>query len=247
MKRLLLSLLVCSAAFISANSSNDKEVMSRDSFEINMVVPVHIKSDWKWINRYSEEIAGLKKRDLAVKDFTCDVLFVGSSSIRMWTTLQEDMAPLKVVNRGYGGATVRDLLYNYKDVFSKYKPRKIVFYCDNDISGWKDADLTVAQTFDIYRAFMEKVNKDYPGVPVYFLSLKFSKSRWELRDKQRMLNILMEEYASLNPNVTYVEVSSSFVDGNGQIIDEYFREDNLHLSKKGYEVWTSKLKPLLLK
>lgn len=220
---------------------------AKETYEIKRELKLELLSDVQWINRFYKDMNVFKEKDKEVKNFLCDVLFIGSSSIRMWDTLKEDMAPLKVVNRGYGGATVRDMFYNYNTIFSKYKPRKIVFYCDNDISCGQGMDLTTLQTLDLYRAFFQTVVADYPGVPVYFLSIKYCKSRWALKEEEYILNTLMKEYAEQTPDMYFVDVSSGFLDAEGQLIDDYFKEDNLHLNKKGYEVWTNRLKPLLVK
>lgn len=217
-----------------------------DSTEIVEKLCINIKSQTEWLKRYSSDMEGFRLKDNSVKDFNCDVLFVGSSSIRLWPELMYSMSPLKVVNRGYGGATMRDLFFNYETVFSSYMPRTIVFYCDNDICGWKEGDLTVGEVFDLYRVFLNKVHKNYPKASIYFLSIKHSESRANLRDKQRALNILMQEFAKLTPFLTYLDVCSPLLDDKGNVRPELYQGDKLHLNKEGYSIWVKILKPILL-
>lgn len=217
-----------------------------DSIEIQKTLSVRNKSQVQWLTRYEDEMKAFRQKDASVTDFHCDVLFVGSSSIRLWPELPQSMSPLKVVNRGYGGATLRDLFFNYHTVFSAYRPKAIVFYCDNDICGWEEGDLTVGEVFDLYRVFLNQVHEDYPQTPIYFLSIKHSLSRKNLREKQHILNVLMEEFAGLTPYLTYVDVCTPLLDEGGNVRDELFQDDHLHLNKDGYARWVKVLKPLLL-
>lgn len=217
-----------------------------DSIEIQKTLSVRNKSQVQWLTRYEDEMKAFRQKDASVTDFHCDVLFVGSLSIRLWPELPQSMSPLKVVNRGYGGATLRDLFFNYHTVFSAYRPKAIVFYCDNDICGWEEGDLTVGEVFDLYRVFLNQVHEDYPQTPIYFLSIKHSLSRKNLREKQHILNVLMEEFAGLTPYLTYVDVCTPLLDEGGNVRDELFQDDHLHLNKDGYARWVKVLKPLLL-
>ncbi len=207
---------------------------------------MRISSDLEWIRRFEEsDLIGLEERDNSQADPVCDVLFFGSSSIRLWESLAEDMAPLKVVNRGYGGATVRDIMYNYERVFSAYQPRKLVFYCDNEISGG-DKDVTVGENYDLYRILFNRIREDYPEVPLYFLSAKYSRTRAGLREQQRMVNWLMREYALHTPGIFFVDVTTPLLLEDGEVNDQLYLEDRLHITREGYRKWTAVLKPLLL-
>lgn len=220
-------------------------VSAQQRFIIDRSPEVKIETDMEWIRRFEADMEKFRQHDRSVTDFSCDVLFFGSSSIRLWSTLAEDMAPLKVVNRGYGGASVRDLLYNYHDVLSAYSPKKIVFYCDNDISGG-DHDVTVGELYDLYRILFDQLRRDYLDVPVFFLSGKYSHARKALRSTQQLVNELVRMYAEKSDQVTYVEVASLLLKENGEVDSTLFLDDNLHITHEGYLRWTAVLKPLLL-
>lgn len=251
-KPVLITLLFISGSVSIGNAFNasvdTQQVVEQrnDSIEIQKTLSVKNKSQIQWLNRFENEMKAFREKDASVTDFRCDVLFVGSSSIRLWPELSQSMSPLKVVNRGYGGATLRDLFFNYNTVFSAYRPKAIVFYCDNDICGWKEGDLTVEEVFDLYRAFLNQVHENYPQIPIYFLSIKHSLSRKSLREKQHILNVLMEEFAGLTPYLTYVDVCTPLLDEKGNVRNELFQNDNLHLNKDGYARWVKVLKPILL-
>ena len=126
-----------------------------------------------------------------------------------------------------------------------YKPEAFVVFCDNDIAGNAN-DLTTGEVLDHYRILFQRLDQDYPGTPVFFLSWKYSGLRAGLRDKQRIVNHLIEEYAGISDQVTFVDVNSLLLDKDGDVNPELFENDNLHINRDGYLLWTSVLKPKLM-
>ena len=216
----------------------------RDVYHISASLPVDYTEDMEWVLRYDKNDVEELRQRAATEDKECDVLFFGSSSIRLWKSLQEDMAPLKVVNRGYGGAMLRDIHYNYETVLAEYRPKAFVFYCDNDLGGF-DRDLKPTQLFDLYRLLVERLKADYPDCPIYILSIKFNENRVAKREDHRLFNTLMEDYAKWADGVTFVDVNSPLLRADGSVDNGYFESDLLHVNRKGYAVWTSVLKPML--
>lgn len=215
-------------------------------YHIEGCIPVTRDADMKWITRFEDQVMLLDEKAAADQDKDIDVMFFGSSSIRLWKGLDEMMAPLKVVNRGYGGATVRDIHYNYSRVMADYRPKAFVIFCDNDICGWKEGDLSVGEVFDHYRMLFQRLEKDYPETPVFFLSWKYSELRAGLRDKQKLVNDIIRDFAETSRQVTFVDVNSLLLDEDGNVNPGLFESDNLHINRDGYLLWTSVLKPLLL-
>ena len=215
------------------------------SVAINGNVPVSGVWDAGWLHRYAADVEELAAKAAADTRKDIDVLFFGSSSIRLWNGLEEMMAPLSVVNRGYGGATVRDILVNYDKLMAHYSPKAFVVFCDNDICG-NEVDLTVSGVLDHYRLLFNRLDQDYPGVPVFFLSWKYSGLRAFMRDTQKLVNDVMADYASSSNQVTFVDVNATLLQPDGDINQSLFESDNLHINRDGYLLWTSVLKPLLL-
>ena len=152
MKGILFILSVLFAVSCANNQTTEAQPAEQSSvYTINSSLPVTKQCDMEWILRYEDKhIKTLRERAVS-EPSDCDVMFFGSSSIRLWKSLKEDFAPLTVVNRGYGGATLRDLHYNYNTVMAHYKPKAFVFYCDNDLRTKPEIDITVGELFDLVR------------------------------------------------------------------------------------------------
>lgn len=246
---LFVAVMVLCAVGCSVPKSLDVGAVERcdggDVYHITSSLPVDYADSMEWILRYDKSDVEELRQRAKTENKECDVLFFGSSSIRLWSSLQEDMAPLKVVNRGYGGAQLRDIHFNYETVLADYRPRAVVFYCDNDLGGFGH-DLYPTQLFDLYRLLFERLRSDYPDAPIYVLSIKFNESRAKLREEHRLFNALMEDYARHATGVTFVDVNTPLLSADGEVDNGYFEADLLHVNSRGYEVWTSVLKPLLL-
>ena len=243
---------LCVSLVSCVNRSENSSVVSgyavsEDSVSvaINGNVPVSGVWDAGWLHRYAADVEELAAKAAADPRKDIDVLFFGSSSIRLWNGLEEMMTPLSVVNRGYGGATVRDILVNYDKLMAHYNPKAFVVFCDNDICG-NEVDLTLSGVLDHYRLLFNRLDQDYPGVPVFFLSWKYSGLRAFMRDTQKLVNDVMADYASSSEQVTFVDVNTTLLQPDGDINQSLFESDNLHINRDGYLLWTSVLKPQLL-
>lgn len=247
MKRIMIIIagLLLITACASNGSQNTADIENSATYVIEGSIPIVKESEAEWIKRYEDYIMTLVEKSDADTEKDIDVLFFGSSSIRLWKDLDEMMYPLKVVNRGYGGASIRDIHYNYDRVLADYNPKAFVIFCDNDICG-NENDLTVGEVYDHYRLLFQRLEKDYPGIPVFFLSWKYSELRAGLRDKQQLVNGVMKDFAAKSTQVTFVDVNSTLLKEDGDVNSELFESDNLHINRDGYLLWTSVLKPQLL-
>jgi lysophospholipase L1-like esterase len=247
MKRIMIIiagfLLITACASNGSRNTADKENSATYVFEGN--IPVVKESETEWIKRYEDYIMTLVEKSDADTEKDIDVLFFGSSSIRLWKDLDEMMSPLKVVNRGYGGASIRDIHYNYDRVLADYNPKAFVIFCDNDICG-NENDLTVGEVYDHYRLLFQRLEKDYPGIPVFFLSWKYSELTAGLRDKQQLVIGVMKDFAAKSTQVTFADVNSTLLKEDGDVNPKLFEGDNLHINRDGYLLWTSVLKPQLI-
>ncbi len=191
--------------------------------------------------RFRDEITGFVQWD-AKNSFPPEaILFTGSSSIRMWQT-KLAFPQYPVINRGFGGAHISDVVYYYDQVIRKYHPTIIVFYAgDNDIADGKP----VEQVFTDYKALLDLIENDNPEVKFVYLPVKPSISRWYYWDAMRDLNELIKKYNRQHKNLYYLDTALPLLDTSGKPDKKYFLDDGPHLSPAGYSRWESFLIPLL--
>jgi len=193
-------------------------------------------------DRWRAEIDALVANDLAQPPPKHAVLFVGSSSIRLWTTLAADFPGVPVINRGFGGSMIADTTQHADRIVVPYRPRLIVLYAgDNDI----DAGRTPDQVLIDFAAFVARVRNDLPDAAIAFVSIKPSVARVRLWPQMREANAAIAGWAATQRRVHYVDVATKMLDGAGRPRPELLREDGLHMNAAGYAIWTDALKPLL--
>ena len=167
------------------------------------------------------------------------VLFIGSSSIRLWDALAADFPGVTVINRGFGGSEIRDSTWYADRIVIPYQPRKIVLYAgDNDLSNGR----TPEQVRDDVRAFVNRVRRELPDVQIAYIANKPSPARAHLLDAQRQANALIQADAR-RLRVEYIDVFTPMLDALGQSRTDLFVEDRLHMNRKGYELWRDVLAP----
>jgi lysophospholipase L1-like esterase len=168
------------------------------------------------------------------------MLFVGSSSIRMWSTATA-FPGRPIINRGFGGSELSDVIHFYDQVVRPYQPSAIFLYAgDNDVAGGKGAD----QVFDDYKQFVTLVQAGLPDSKLFFISIKPSLSRWSLWPTMQDANDKIREYTLKHPNLGYIDLASPLLNDTGKPMD-VFIEDGLHLNAKGYALWQQALAPYL--
>ena len=171
------------------------------------------------------------------------ILFTGSSSIRMWNSLQSDFPNYNIVNRGFGGSQTSDLIYYFDQLILPYHPKKIFIYeGDNDISTGKSTEQILVGMDSLITMIRQKVS---PTVPVYIISPKPSISRWHLKDKYVDFNNQMSKLASTKKEVYFIDVWTPALDNDGTVFKDIFLEDGLHMNAKGYAIWAKVLRKYL--
>lgn len=238
MKRILLLLFLLVTTFASAQIATPTTL-------IKTVIPFEQRDETSWITRYQKDITNYQKENKRLKDLSCDVLFLGSSSINLWDTIYEDFAPLKLIRRSYGGATLRDMIYNYNTIAKGYTPKSILLYVENDLGNHKEG-VNAVKCFDLFRIFIDKLKKDYPNTPLIVVSLKPSQHKADQLKDQLLVNALLEENATAQ-GYTYVDITKVMYDEADNLRTDIFKKDNLHMNAEGYKLWTAILKPLLIK
>jgi lysophospholipase L1-like esterase len=191
--------------------------------------------------RFENEIAAFEKWDHQNAVPQDCILFVGSSTIRLWPTA-DAFPDLPVINRGFGGSTIPDVNYFADRIVFKYRPRTIVFYAgDNDIAAGHSPDKVVAN----YEKFAASVHSKLPDTKLIYLAIKPSPLRWKMWPQSEAVNTRVKELVNKNSHDRYVDTAPAMLGSDGQPRKELFRDDGLHMNPKGYEAWNAILAPIL--
>lgn len=217
-----------------------------DSIRIQGFIPISRSDEAKWMQRLSGDMQRLTQEKNQLTDLTCDVLVIGSSSARMWNSIATDLAPLKVINRAYGGSTIRDNIYNYTDVTRGYQPKMILLYVENDLAGNK-ASISPGECYDLFRLYEQLIHRDFPEATLFILSFKPSPSRAGQLQDQLIINRLLKDYADQTDKVEYIDITKGMYDAQGVLRTDIFLDDKLHMNQLGYDAWTKEVRPALLR
>ena len=191
-------------------------------------------------DKWAKEMAAFEEQDR--KDPALGgIVFVGSSSIRLWD-LEKSFPEMPVLNRGFGGSEIPDAVSHADLLVIRHKPRTVIFYAgDNDIANGHSPQ----QVFDDYKAFVTKVRAALPETRIAFIGIKPSLQRWALIDKIRAANGLVRTFAETDDRLGYVDVDGPMLGWDEKPRKELFVADGLHMTPKGYEIWTALVRPFL--
>lgn len=184
---------------------------------------------------FEDEIINLEQK---VKDWTNNenlIVFYGSSSLRLWSTLEIDLAPLNTLNLGFGGSSFGYCLYYFDRIFQEaIMPSRVVIYAgDNDIGRGLDPKVILHR----FRKLTDKIREKYPKVKLTFVTIKPSPERNHLQEYTRKTNNLIRKELLAIPRSDMINVFDSMLDENGLARPELYQEDQLHLNAHGYRIW----------
>jgi Lysophospholipase L1 and related esterases len=192
------------------------------------------------------DIQNFKKQDSIHFPAKNQILFVGSSSFTKWTDVQNYFPGYKIINRGFGGSSLPDVIRYADDIIFPYYPKQILIYCgDNDLAA---SDTVSATTVFIrFRQLFTLIRKRLPAASIVFVSIKPSPSRQHLMAKMDAANKMIKKYLAKQPHTGFVDVYHKMLKPDGNPIDDIFIEDKLHMNAKGYAIWKKAIRPYLIK
>ena len=190
-------------------------------------------------SRWEKDIAAFETADQTNAPPKNAVLFVGSSSIRLWNTLATDFEGVQVIQRGFGGSQMEDVLAFTDRIVLPYEPRSILVYeGDNDIASGKSPE----QILRDYQMFVARVQPKLPRTRIGYIAIKPSLKRWHLVDQIRAANGLIRDYSARDDRLEFIDIFTPMLGSDGTPRKELFIEDGLHMNEKGYRVWTEVIK-----
>jgi lysophospholipase L1-like esterase len=173
------------------------------------------------------------------------VLFIGSSSFTFWKDVQQAFPAFPILNRGFGGSSLTDLIHFAPQVIFAYTPRQIIIYCgENDLAATPPAGPKVV--LKRFRQLFNMIRNRWPEMPIVYVSIKPSPSRWQLEPQFVEANRRISAFLSNKKKAVFLDVHTAMLDSRGEARPELYINDRLHMNAKGYAIWQNLLAPLLL-
>jgi len=192
---------------------------------------------------YEDDIKRLEKERVK-RGYDPEIIFYGSSTIRMWDSLPTDFPQAEIANLGFGGSTLAACVWFFSRLMVDYQPEAIFVYAgDNDLGDGRHPE----EVLIFFQQLAVEVTNRFGDLPCYFISLKPSLARWHMAEQFKYANNLIEsEIIKKNHNWTFIDVFKKMLDKSGQPLPELYMEDGLHLSEKGYALWKEIVNPFLI-
>jgi lysophospholipase L1-like esterase len=193
-----------------------------------------------------QDIVSFKKKDSAQMPPTNAILFVGSSSFTKWQDVQNYFPGYTIVNRGFGGSILLDVIRYTYDIIIPYHPKQVVIYCgENDLAS---ADsIPVVEVVNRFKTLFSMIRTNLPEANITFVSIKPSPVRASIQGKVINANGQIKSFIAAQKNANFINVYEPMLDANGQMREELYVGDRLHMKPAGYAIWQKAILPYLLK
>jgi len=193
---------------------------------------------------FYNDIQAFKHADSLNKPAGNEILFIGSSSFTYWQDVQNYFPGKPIINRGFGGSSLPDVIRYANDIIFSYHPKQIVVYCgENDIAS--SDTITAAIVLQRFQTLFSMIRKQMPEVPLVYISIKPSPSRKRFMPVMEEANSSIKKFLRKQRNTAFVDVYHKMLNKDGSIKEELFKDDQLHMKANGYAIWQKALAPLL--
>lgn len=194
--------------------------------------------------RFQNDIQTIREYDKIYAPPKDPILFIGSSSFRLWGNLERTFAEFDVLNRGIGGSVINDISFYIDNLVTPYQPRQIFIYVgENDIANEASTETVLKDTQHLLALIRERS----PNTPIVYIAIKPSPSREKYLLKVKAANERISDYLATQKNMSFIDVYSLMLTPDGKSRPELFLSDRLHLNQLGYDIWIKEIKPQLLK
>jgi lysophospholipase L1-like esterase len=190
------------------------------------------------------EIQQFKKQDSASFPPKNAILFVGSSSFRKWQDVQSYFPGRTIINRGFGGSVLPDVIRYANDIIIPYHPKQVLVYCgDNDLAS--SDTITPEIVTRRFKQLFNIIRSKLPAVTITYVSIKPSPSRYKLMSRMTETNMMIRKFLKSQKNTSFIDVFHPMLQANGKPIPAIFLADSLHMNEKGYAIWKKAIEPKL--
>lgn len=193
-----------------------------------------------------QDIVAFKKKDSVKAAPSNAILFVGSSSFTMWKNVGDQFPGYTIINRGFGGSTLTDVIKYTYDIILPYQPKQVVIYCgENDLAT---ADSVSAdEAVNRFKTLFGMIRTNLPKANICFISMKPSPSRAHLQNKMKAANTSIKKFIANQKNAAFIDIYGAMLDHKGQMRPALFLNDQLHMKPEGYAIWQKAILPYLIK
>lgn len=223
----------------SAERATEQNLVAERQRDTEPSVVAEFETDAR--KRWEPKIQELEALDRSEQHPADSVLFVGSSSIRLWVSIEEDMAPYHPIRRGYGGARYSDLAVFADRLISPHQCKAVVIFVANDVSGGKN-DRTPEEVGLMVQNILRTTREQKKVTPVFLIEVTPTRARFDSWNKIREVNAAIREICLTTPNTYFIATAEHYLDSDKQPIEELFVDDRLHLNEAGYDLWSSLIK-----
>lgn len=195
---------------------------------------------------FNKQIEAFKNQDKINPPIVGGLVFVGSSSFTMWTDVKDYFPGYNIINRGFGGSSLPDVIQHASSTIYAYKPLQVVIYCgENDFSYTPNTNADTI--FSRFSTLFGMIRKELPKANIVFISMKPSPSRLKYMPEMKRANEMIRKYLKKQNNSAFIDVYSKMLLADGSPMPDIFKSDNLHMNEKGYAIWQKAIKPYLKK
>lgn len=191
------------------------------------------------------DILAFKKLDSAQKPLPNSILFVGSSSFTKWVDINDYFPGYTIINRGFGGSSLPDVIRYAYDIILPYQPRQVVIYCgENDLASTDS--ITVNEVVNRFKTLFGMIRTNLPKANIAFVSIKPSPVRASIQGKVKAANKIIKSYLAAQKNAAFIDIYDAMLDPQGQMREELYIADRLHMKPAGYAIWKKAIEPYLI-
>jgi lysophospholipase L1-like esterase len=228
------------------DATNDGAILSAPAFQDDVALILRASPALGDGGRFDDEIRGLKARDATESHPNDSILFVGSSSIRLWGTIDADMAPHHVIQRGFGGCDFKDLAHYAPQLIPQHACKSVVFFAGNDVTGNAN-DHTPEQVQGWVTELIQFTRKAHPKASIFVIEVTPTPARFAHWEKIQAINCILRSTCDsmTSIDVHFVPTATFYLDPSGQPIDRYFTDDHIHQNPTGYSLWSTLIKKAL--
>jgi lysophospholipase L1-like esterase len=193
---------------------------------------------------FENEIKEFQREDSISPPPKKAILFIGSSSFRMWEKVKDDFPKHTIINRGFGGSSLEDVFRYKEQIIYPYEPAQVVIYCgENDVASGVSGE----QAFERFRKLFLDLRSRLPNSSIVFVSMKPSPSRKAFFKEVEKGNTMIKNFLVKQKLTHFVDVFKPMLDQKGKPKGELFLADSLHMNEKGYAIWKKAIEPVLKK